>query len=77
MTDHETKAMRALVYIAKEIAFAMAVRPHKTAVEIAGAADDREGEMFRLLAAIEAAGALVYPAWDHRHADELNGDAAP
>jgi len=50
----------------------MAVNPDRTARQIAGDINDPEEELARLARAIDAAGKLVYPAWDHRHADEVS-----
>ena len=71
MTNTEAEAFRELVYIAKEICHAMAVNPDRTALQIAGDINDPEEELARFARAIEAAGKLVYPAWTHRHADEV------
>lgn len=71
MTDTENEAFRELVYIAKEICHAMAVNPDRTARQIAGDINDPEEELARFARAIDAAGRLVYPALDHRHADEV------
>jgi hypothetical protein len=74
MTDAEAIATRELVYIAKEIAQALADNPTKPARMIAGDADNPDDELARLFRAINTVGKLVFPAWGHRHPDEI-GDA--
>jgi hypothetical protein len=71
MTDEELKAVCELVYISRQIATTMAGCPDLTALEIAGAADDPDEALHRLLRAIDTVGRLAFPAWDHRHADEM------
>jgi hypothetical protein len=71
MTNEEKEAFRELVYIAKDICRTMALNPDRTARQIAGDINDPEEELARFARAIEAAGKLVYPAWTHRHADEV------
>lgn len=71
MTDAEAKAFRELVYIAREIACCMAAQPDLTALQIAGSIGDSDSELARLSRAIDAAGRMVFSAWDHRHADEI------
>jgi hypothetical protein len=71
MTNEEIKAVRELVYVSKQIATTMAACPDLTALEIAGAADDPDEALHRLFRAIAIAGLLAFPAWDHRHADEI------
>ena len=71
MTNEENEAFRELVYVAQEICHCMAANPDLTARDIAGDINDPEDELARFARAIEAAGKLVYPAWDHRHADEV------
>lgn len=70
MTDLELKAMRELVYVANEVADAMASHPDAKARDIAGDANDPDEYLARLIRAIQIAGPLVHPAWGYRHADE-------
>jgi hypothetical protein len=65
MNAQELHAVRELVYIAKEIAFAMATNPYTAVNRVAGSAFNKDDDLARLFRAIDATGPLVYPHWDN------------